>query len=45
VSRVYTSLAVLDVVPGLGFVVRDIVEGMSLADLQAKSAAKLHAQA
>jgi acyl CoA:acetate/3-ketoacid CoA transferase beta subunit len=42
VSRVYTSLAVLDVVPGLGFVVRDIVEGMSLADLQAKSAAKLH---
>ena len=45
VSRVYTNLAVLDVVPGLGFVVRDIVDGMSLADLQAKSAAKLHAQA
>ena len=45
VSRVYTNLAVLDVVPGLGFVVRDIVQGMSLEDLQAKSAAKLHAQA
>jgi 3-oxoacid CoA-transferase B subunit len=45
VSRVYTNLAVLDVVPGLGFVVRDIVEGMSLADLQAKSAARLHSQA
>ena len=45
VSRVYTNLAVLDVVPGLGFVVRDIVEGMSLAELQAKSAAKLHSQA
>jgi hypothetical protein len=36
---------VLDVVPGLGFVVRDIVEGMSLAELQAKSAAKLHSRA
>ncbi|HZH46541.1 MAG TPA: 3-oxoacid CoA-transferase subunit B [Roseococcus sp.] len=45
VSRVYTNLAVLDVVPGLGFVVRDIVEGMSLADLQARSAARLHSQA
>ena len=45
VSRVYTNLAVLDVVPGLGFVVRDIVEGMSLAELQAKSAAKLHSRA
>jgi 3-oxoadipate CoA-transferase, beta subunit len=42
VSRVYTSLAVLDVVPGLGFVVRDIVAGMSLEELQAKSDAKLH---
>jgi 3-oxoacid CoA-transferase B subunit len=45
VSRVYTNLAVLDVVKGLGFVVRDIADGMSLADLQAKSAAKLHTQA
>jgi 3-oxoacid CoA-transferase B subunit len=42
VSRVYTSLAVLDVVQGLGFVVRDIAPGMSLEELQAKSGAKLH---
>jgi len=42
VSRVYTNLAVLDVVQGLGFVVRDIVDGMSLEELQAKSGAKLH---
>jgi 3-oxoacid CoA-transferase B subunit len=42
VSRVYTNLAVLDIVPGLGFVVRDIVDGMSLAELQAKTDAKLH---
>jgi 3-oxoacid CoA-transferase B subunit len=42
VSRVYTNLAVLDVVQGLGFVVRDIVPGMSLEELQAKSGAKLH---
>jgi 3-oxoacid CoA-transferase B subunit len=45
VSRVYTNLAVLDVVKGLGFVVRDIVDGMSLEELQAKSAAKLHTRA
>jgi 3-oxoacid CoA-transferase B subunit len=45
VTRVYTNLAVLDVVPGLGFVVRDVVPGLSLADLQAKSGAKLHSQA
>lgn len=45
VSRVYTNLAVLDVVKGLGFVVRDIADGMSLEELQAKSAAKLHTQA
>lgn len=44
VSRVYTNLAVLDVVQGLGFVVRDIVPGMSLEELQAKSGAKLHTQ-
>jgi 3-oxoacid CoA-transferase B subunit len=45
VTRVYTNLAVLDVVPGLGFVVRDMAPGLSLADLQAKSGAKLHSQA
>jgi len=42
VSRVYTNLAVLDVVPGLGFVVRNITPGLSLEELQAKSGAKLH---
>lgn len=45
VSRVYTNLAVLDVVPELGFVVRDIAEGVSLEELQSKSAAKLHTRA
>ncbi|MBY0338802.1 MAG: 3-oxoacid CoA-transferase subunit B [Acetobacteraceae bacterium] len=45
VSRVYTNLAVLDVVPGLGFVVRDMAPGLSLEALQAQSAAKLHTRA
>ncbi len=45
VSRVYTNLAVLDVVPELGFVVRDIADGVSLEELQSKSAAKLHTRA
>jgi 3-oxoadipate CoA-transferase beta subunit len=45
VSRVYTNLAVLDVVPGRGFVVKEIVPGLSLADLQAKTAATLHTDA
>jgi 3-oxoadipate CoA-transferase beta subunit len=45
VSRVYTNLAVLDVVQGLGFVVRDIADGISLEELQAKSSAKLHTRA
>jgi 3-oxoadipate CoA-transferase beta subunit len=45
VSRVYTNLAVLDVVPELGFVVRDIADGISLEELQSKSAAKLHTRA
>jgi 3-oxoadipate CoA-transferase beta subunit len=45
VSRVYTNLAVLDVVQGLGFVVRDIADGISLEDLQTKSSAKLHTRA
>jgi 3-oxoadipate CoA-transferase beta subunit len=43
VQRVYTNLAVVDVVAGRGFVVRDIVPGLSLADVQAKTSAKLHA--
>jgi 3-oxoadipate CoA-transferase beta subunit len=41
VQRVYTNLAVLDVTPR-GFVVREMVPGMSLADLQAKTGATLH---
>ncbi len=41
VKRVYTNLAVLDV-EARGFVVRDIVPGLSLAELQARSEAKLH---
>jgi 3-oxoadipate CoA-transferase beta subunit len=45
VSRVYTNLAVLDVGPGRGFVVKEIVPGLSLADLQAKSAGPLHTDA
>jgi 3-oxoacid CoA-transferase B subunit len=42
VTRVYTNLAVLDVVPGRGFVVREMAPGADLAALQARSGAKLH---
>ncbi|MBX6745097.1 MAG: CoA transferase subunit B [Acetobacteraceae bacterium] len=42
VSRVYTNLAVLDVVPGRGFVVREMAPGVDFETLQAKSAARLH---
>jgi 3-oxoadipate CoA-transferase, beta subunit len=42
VRRVYTNLAVVEIVAGRGFVVKEIVAGMSLAELQAKTAAKLH---
>jgi 3-oxoadipate CoA-transferase beta subunit len=45
VQRVYTNLAVVDVVPGRGFVVKEIVPGLSLADLQARTGAKLHTDA
>jgi 3-oxoadipate CoA-transferase beta subunit len=41
VKRVYTNLAVLDVTPR-GFVVRDIVSGLSFEGLQARTDAKLH---
>jgi 3-oxoadipate CoA-transferase, beta subunit len=41
VKRVYTNLAVLDVAPH-GFVVRDIVDGLSFQGLQARTGAKLH---
>jgi 3-oxoadipate CoA-transferase beta subunit len=40
VSRVYTNLAVLDVTPA-GFVVREMVPGMTLAALQAVTEAPL----
>ncbi len=45
VQRVFTNLAVLDIVPGRGFVVREIVPGLSLADLQAQTGATLHTEA
>lgn len=41
VSRVYTSLAVLDLAPK-GFVVRDMVPGLSFEELQARTEAVLH---
>jgi 3-oxoadipate CoA-transferase beta subunit len=41
VRRVYTNLAVLDVTED-GFVVQEIIEGMSLAALQERTDAKLH---
>jgi 3-oxoadipate CoA-transferase beta subunit len=44
VQRVFTNLAVIDVVPGRGFVVREIVPGLSLADLHAKTGATLHTE-
>ena len=42
VTRAYTNLAVLDILPGQGFVVRDVAPGMDVESLQAKSAATLH---
>ncbi|MBD0273610.1 MAG: 3-oxoacid CoA-transferase subunit B [Acetobacteraceae bacterium] len=45
VTRVYTNLAVMDVVPGRGFVVRDMAPGVDFETLQARSAARLHLQA
>ena len=44
VGRIYTNLAVLDVTDQ-GFVVRDIMPGLSFEDLQARTAARLHAAA
>jgi 3-oxoadipate CoA-transferase, beta subunit len=40
VRRVYTNLAVLDVTPR-GFVVRDMIPGLSFEELQARTAARL----
>ncbi len=41
VSRVYTNLAVVDVTPR-GFVVREIIPGLSFEELQARTEAVLH---
>jgi 3-oxoadipate CoA-transferase, beta subunit len=40
VSRIYTNLAVIDVTPA-GFVVREMVRGITLQDLEARTAAPL----
>jgi len=45
VQRVYTNLAVVDVVPGRGFVLREIAPGLSLAEVQSRTGATLHADA
>jgi 3-oxoadipate CoA-transferase beta subunit len=41
VSRVYTNLAVIDILPEAGFVVRDIAPGLDLAGLQERTGAAL----
>ena len=41
VKRIYTNLATIDVTER-GFVVLDIVPGLSLEDLQARTQARLH---
>jgi 3-oxoadipate CoA-transferase, beta subunit len=45
VTRVYTNLAVLDIVPERGFVVREMAPGVDFDTLQNRSAARLHLQA
>ena len=45
VTRVYTNLAVMDVVPERGFVVREMAPGVDFDTLQNRSAARLHLQA
>jgi 3-oxoacid CoA-transferase B subunit len=45
VQRIYTNLAVVDVVRGRGFVLRELAPGASLADVQARTGATLHADA
>jgi 3-oxoadipate CoA-transferase beta subunit len=42
VNRVYTNLAVLDVMEGRGFVVRSLAPGVTLEEVQAKTGATLH---
>jgi 3-oxoacid CoA-transferase B subunit len=45
VTRVYTNLAVLDLMPGRGFVVREMAPGVDFETLQDRSAARLHLEA
>ena len=45
VTRVYTNLAVMDVVPERGFVVREMAPGVDFDTLQGRSAARLHLDA
>jgi 3-oxoacid CoA-transferase B subunit len=45
VTRVFTNLAVVDIMPGRGFVVREVAPGLSLAEVQARTGAALHADA
>lgn len=42
VDRIYTDLAVIDVTPD-GLVVRDMIDGMTLTELQARTGAQLRA--
>ncbi len=42
VNRIYTNLAVIDVVEGTGFVVREMAPGLTFEELQAKTGAPLH---
>ena len=45
VQRVYTNLAVVDVVPGRGFVLREIAPGLSFTEVQSRTGATLHTDA
>ena len=45
VTRAYTNLAVLDIVPERGFLVREMAPGVDFETLQNRSAARLHLQA
>ena len=44
VNRIITELAVMDVVPGKGLVVRELAEGHTLHSVQSKTGAPLHVQ-
>ena len=45
VTRVYTNLAVMDLMPGRGFVVREMAPGVDFDTLQDRTAARLHLEA